>query len=162
MMRTDYCGAFRERDVGRAVAAAGWVQNKRDMGGVIFIDLKDREGTLQVVFDQQYLPAEDFSAAEHLRSQSVIRVTGSLRPRSADTYNPRLQTGTIELAAGHLEILSQADPLPFELEDNIQVREDLRLRYRYLDLRRPSLCRNLRTRHKLVRVVEDFLMKRAF
>ena len=104
MMRTDYCGAFRERDVGRAVAAAGWVQNKRDMGGVIFIDLKDREGTLQVVFDQQYLPAEDFSAAEHLRSQSVIRVTGSLRPRSADTYNPRLQTGTIELAAGHLSL----------------------------------------------------------
>ena len=162
MMRTDYCGAFRERDVGRAVAAAGWVQNKRDMGGVIFIDLKDREGTLQVVFDQQYLPAEDFSAAEHLRSQSVIRVSGSLRPRSADTYNPRLQTGTIELAAGHLEILSQADPLPFELEDNIQVREDLRLRYRYLDLRRPSLCRNLRTRHKLVRVVEDFLDEKGF
>ena len=162
MMRTDYCGALREKDVGRAVTAAGWVQTKRDMGGVIFIDLKDREGTLQVVFNQQNLSAEDFSAAEKLRNQSVIQVTGTIRIRSAETYNPRLQTGTIELMAEKLNVLSQASQLPFDLDDNVQVREDLRLKYRYLDLRRSSLYHNLLTRHKLVRVVEDFLDEKEF
>ena len=162
MMRTDYCGALREKDVGRAVTAAGWVQTKRDMGGVIFIDLKDREGTLQVVFNQQNLSAEDFSAAEKLRNQSVIQVTGTIRIRSAETYNPRLQTGTIELMAEKLNVLSQASQLPFDLDDNVQVREDLRLEYRYLDLRRSSLYHNLLTRHKLVRVVEDFLDEKEF
>ncbi len=162
MMRTNYCGALREKDVGRAVTAAGWVQTKRDMGGVIFIDLKDREGTLQVVFNQQNLSAEDFSAAEKLRNQSVIQVTGTIRIRSAETYNPRLQTGTIELMAEKLNVLSQASQLPFDLDDNVQVREDLRLKYRYLDLRRSSLYHNLLTRHKLVRVVEDFLDEKGF
>ena len=162
MMRTDYCGALREKDVGRTVTAAGWVQTKRDMGGVIFIDLKDREGTLQVVFNQQYLTPEDFTSAEKLRNQSVIQVTGNIRIRSAETYNPRLQTGTIELMAQKLVVLSQASQLPFELDDNVQVREDLRLKYRYLDLRRSSLYHNLKTRHKLVRVVEDFLDEKGF
>ena len=162
MMRTDYCVALREKDVGRTVTAAGWVQTKRDMGGVIFIDLKDREGTLQVVLGQQHLTPEDFAAAEKLRNQSVIQVTGNIRIRSADTYNPRLQTGTIELMAEKLVVLSQASQLPFDLDDNVQVREDLRLKYRYLDLRRSSLYQNLKTRHKLVRVVEDFLDERGF
>lgn len=162
MMRTDYCGALREKDVGRTVTAAGWVQTKRDMGGVIFIDLKDREGTLQVVFNQQYLTPEDFTSAEKLRNQSVIQVTGNIRIRSAETYNSRLQTGTIELMAQKLVVLSQASQLPFELDDNVQVREDLRLKYRYLDLRRSSLYHNLKTRHKLVRVVEDFLDEKGF
>lgn len=162
MMRTDYCGALREKDVGRTVTAAGWVQTKRDMGGVIFIDLKDREGTLQVVLGQQHLTPEDFAAAEKLRNQSVIQVTGNIRIRSADTYNPRLQTGTIELMAEKLVVLSQASQLPFDLDDNVQVREDLRLKYRYLDLRRSSLYQNLKTRHKLVRVVEGFLDERGF
>ena len=119
-------------------------QTKRDMGGVIFIDLKDREGTLQVVFNQQYLTPEDFTSAEKLRNQSVIQVTGNIRIRSAETYNPRLQTGTIELMAQKLVVLSQASQLPFELDDNVQVREDLRLKYRYLDLRRSSLYHNLK------------------
>lgn len=162
MMKTDYCGALREKDVGRTVTAAGWVQTKRDMGGVIFIDLKDREGTLQVVLGQQHLTPEDFAAVEKLRNQSVIQVTGNIRIRSADTYNPRLQTGTIELMAEKLVVLSQASQLPFDLDDNVQVREDLRLKYRYLDLRRSSLYQNLKTRHKLVRVVEDFLDERGF
>ncbi|HIT94024.1 MAG TPA: aspartate--tRNA ligase [Candidatus Faecivivens stercoripullorum] len=162
MMRTDYCGALREKDVGRTVTAAGWVQTKRDMGGVIFIDLKDREGTLQVVLGQQHLTPEDFAAAEKLRNQSVIQVTGNIRIRSADTYNPRLQTGTIELMAEKLVVLSQASQLPFDLDDNVQVREDLRLKYRYLDLRRSSLYQNLKTRHKLIRVVEEFLDERGF
>ncbi len=162
MMRTDYCGAFREKDVGRTVTAAGWVQNKRDMGGVIFIDLKDREGTLQVVFNLQNLSPEDFAAAEKLRSQSVIQVKGPIQIRSADTYNPRLQTGTIELMAGSLTVLSQAEQLPFELDDAVSVREDLRLKYRYLDLRRTPLYQNLRIRHKLVKIVEAYLDAHGF
>lgn len=162
MMRTDYCGAFREKDVGRTVTAAGWVQTKRDMGGVIFLDLKDREGTLQVVLDQQHLSLADFAAAEKLRNQSVIQVTGNIRIRSADTCNPRLQTGAIELMAEQLAVLSQASQLPFDLDDNVAVREDLRRKYRYLDLRRSSLYHNLKTRHKLVRVVEDFLDEKGF
>ena len=162
MMRTDYCGALREKDVGRIVTAAGWVQTKRDMGGVIFIDLGDREGTLQVVFNLQNLSPEDFAAAEKLRNQSVIQVKGPIQIRSADTYNPRLQTGTIELMAESLTILSQADQLPFELDGSVSVREDLRLKYRYLDLRRKPLYQNLLTRHKLVKVVEDYLDAHGF
>ena len=162
MMRTDYCGALREKDVGRCVTAAGWVQTKRDMGGVIFLDLKDREGTLQVVLDMQYLTPDEFSAAEKLHNQSVIQVTGSIRIRSEETYNPRLQTGTIELKAESLRVLSQAEQLPFDLDENVSVREDLRLKYRYLDLRRPALYQNLLTRHKLVKVVEDYLDEKGF
>jgi aspartyl-tRNA synthetase len=162
MMRTDYCGALRDKDMGRTVTAAGWVQTKRDMGGVIFIDLGDREGRLQVVFDLQNLSPADFSAAERLHNQSVIRVTGLIRKRSADTYNPRLETGTIELMAQQLTVLSQAAPLPFDPSENLPVREDLRLRYRYLDLRRPALYQNLRTRHQLVRIVEEYLDREGF
>lgn len=162
MMRTDYCGALREKDVGRCVTAAGWVQTKRDMGGVIFLDLKDREGTLQVVLDMQYVTPDEFSAAEKLHIQSVIQVTGPIRIRSEETYNPRLQTGTIELKAESLRILSQAEQLPFDLDENVSVREDLRLKYRYLDLRRPALYQNLLTRHKLVKVVEDYLDEKGF
>ena len=162
MKRTDYCGALREKDVGRTVTAAGWVQTKRDMGGVIFIDLRDREGTLQVVFDLRNLSPEDFAVAEHLRSQSVIYVTGPIRIRDEETYNPKLDTGTIELAAHSLELLSAADTLPFEMDDNVTVREDLRLKYRFLDLRRPALQRNLRFRHRLQRVVEDYLDEKGF
>ena len=162
MMRTDYCGALREKDVGRCVTAAGWVQTKRDMGGVIFLDLKDREGTLQVVLDMQYVTPDEFSAVEKLHNQSVIQVTGPIRIRSEETYNPRLQTGTIELKAESLRILSQAEQLPFDLDENVSVREDLRLKYRYLDLRRPALYQNLLTRHKLVKVVEDYLDEKGF
>ncbi len=162
MMRTDYCGALREKDVGRTVTAAGWVQTKRDMGGVIFLDLKDREGTLQVVLDMQYLTENEFSAAEKLHNQSVIQVCGPIRIRSEETYNPKLLTGTIELKAESLHVLSQADQLPFELDESVSVREDLRLKYRYLDLRRNTLYKNLLIRHKIVRVVEDYLDKKGF
>ena len=108
MKRTDYCGALRETDVGRAAVVMGWAQNKRDMGGVIFIDLRDREGTLQVVFDAQNLSREDFAAAEGLRVESVVAVRGELRPRSEETRNPRLATGAFELCARGMEVLSEA------------------------------------------------------
>lgn len=162
MKRSDYCGALREKDVGRTVTAAGWVQTKRDMGGVIFVDLRDREGTLQVVFDQRLLPAEDFGRVERLRNQSVIMVTGPIRIRDEETYNPKLVTGTIELAARRAQVLSVAETLPFEMDDNGAVREDLRLKYRFLDLRRPALQQNLRFRHRLQRVVEDYLDQQGF
>ena len=137
MNRTYYCGLLSEAQIDTDQTVCGWVQTKRDMGGVIFIDLRDREGTLQVVFNLQNLSAEDFAAAEVLRNQSVISVTGKIRHRDEETYNPKLKTGTIELMATSLEVLSTAGNLPFSPDDDQLVREDLRLRYRYIDLRRP-------------------------
>ena len=119
--------------------ACGWVQTRRDMGGVIFVDLRDREGILQVVFETGTLASEEFAIAETLKTESVIAVEGVVRLRDAETYNPKLPTGTVELKAEKLTLLSQADPLPFSLEENTRVREDLRLKYRFLDLRRQLL-----------------------
>ncbi|MCB5940683.1 aspartate--tRNA ligase [bacterium 210820-DFI.6.52] len=157
MKRTDYCGALRERDTGRTVTATGWVQTKRDMGGVIFVDLRDREGILQVVFDARNLSPAGFAVADRLKSESVIAVRGDIRIRGEETYNPKLETGTIELAAREIELLSRAETLPFSLEEGERVRESVRMKYRYLDIRRPQLQKNLRFRHRVVRAVEDFL-----
>ncbi|MGM9636831.1 MAG: aspartate--tRNA ligase [Eubacteriales bacterium] len=160
--RTKYCGEFRETDVNTLAVACGWVLTKRDMGGVIFLDLRDREGTLQVVLDQSLLPALDFSVGENLRPQSVISVKGIVRMRSADTYNPKIATGTVELAAESLTLLSAADPLPFTPDDGVNVREDLRLKYRYLDLRRPKMLHNLRYRDQIQLAARTFLSEHGF
>ncbi|MBC8545643.1 aspartate--tRNA ligase [Clostridiaceae bacterium NSJ-31] len=157
MKRTGYCGSYREENVGEAVTVMGWVQTKRDMGGVIFIDLRDREGTLQVVFDLANLSREDFALAEGLRNESVVAVSGVLRHRSEETYNPRIATGAIELKAQRLSLLSQAQPLPFAIDDGAPVREELRLKYRYLDIRRPQMLANLRFRHRVQKAVQDYL-----
>ncbi len=162
MKRTEYCGAFSEKDIGRSVTAMGWVQTKRDMGGVIFIDLRDREGILQVVFNAQNLSPEDFSTAEHFRNETVISVSGDIRLRDEETRNPKLETGTIELSAHKLDIISEADPIPFSIEEGGKVREDLRLKYRYLDIRRPELLDNLRYRHLVSRIVHDYLDNDGF
>jgi aspartyl-tRNA synthetase len=162
MKRTDYCGALGDKDVGRNVTVMGWAQNKRDMGGVIFIDLRDREGTLQVVFDARNLSADDFKSADLLKVESTIAVTGLVRTRDEETYNPRIKTGTIELAASQLEVLSEAETLPFQLEDADNVREDLRLKYRFVDLRRPKMYRNLRFRAEVVKAVCDYLDNDGF
>ena len=146
MDRTFYCGLLTEEQIDTRQTACGWVQTKRDMGGVIFIDLRDREGTLQVVFNQQNLSAADFAAAEGLRNQSVISVSGLVRLRDEETYNPKIKTGTIELMADALEVLSLSDTLPFSPDDDTAVREDLRLKYRFIDLRRPQMIKNLRFR----------------
>ena len=140
MKRTDYCGLFSEDSVGRIVTAMGWVQTKRDMGGVIFLDLRDREGTLQVVVNSASVSPEEFAAAEALKSESVISATGPICIRDEETYNPRLATGTIELRATALSVLSAAKTLPFVLDEADRVREDVRLKYRFLDLRRPRCC----------------------
>ncbi len=157
MKRTNYCGSLSEKDLGRTITVMGWVQNKRDMGGVIFIDVRDCMGTLQVVFDARNLSSAEFSAVETVKIESTVSVTGLLRPRSAETYNPKLETGTIELAANRFEVLSEAALLPFQLEDAAGVREDLRLKYRFLDLRRPKMLGNLRFRAKVVRSICDYL-----
>jgi aspartyl-tRNA synthetase len=162
LKRTHYCGLLREEHLANIVTVSGWVQTKRDMGGVIFIDLKDREGTLQVVFNAQNLSKEDFSIAETLRKQSVISVTGEIKIRDEETYNPKLITGTIELMATKIELLSEADTLPFEIEDDINIRDELKLKYRFLDLRRPKMLYNLRYRHKIQKIVQDYLDEDGF
>lgn len=160
--RTDYCGLLNELHVGKDVSVCGWVQTKRDMGGVVFIDLKDREGTLQVVFDLSSMPAEQFHIAENLKNQYVISVGGKIRLRSEDTINPKISTGTVELAADRLELLSEARALPFQLEEAASVREDLRLKYRFLDIRRPEMQYNLKFRHKVSRIARNYLDSDGF
>ena len=158
--RTIYCGELSEALVGTTQTACGWVQTKRDMGGVIFIDLRDREGELQAVFDAQNLSAEDFKTAEGLKNQSVIAITGLVRLRGEDTVNPKIKTGTVEIASQSIEVLSVADTMPFKLDET--VREDLRLQYRYLDIRRPEMLRNLRFRHKVASVARHYLDENGF
>lgn len=160
--RTDYCGLLSELHVGKDASVCGWVQTKRDMGGVVFIDLKDREGTLQVVFDLSSMPAEQFHIAENLKNQYVISVGGKIRLRSEDTINPKISTGTVELAADRLELLSEARALPFQLEEAASVREDLRLKYRFLDIRRPEMQYNLKFRHKVSRIARNYLDSDGF
>ena len=162
MKRTSYCGALRETNVNQIHTVMGWVQNKRDMGGVIFIDLRDREGILQVVFDGRNLTPEAFAAAEALKLESVIAVEGPLRIRGEETYNPKLVTGTIELAPKKLEVLSEAAALPFSMSEAGNVREELRLQYRFLDLRRPKLLNNLKFRHRLTKLIHDYLDGQGF
>ena len=162
MDRTYYCGLLTEEQIDTRQTACGWVQTKRDMGGVIFIDLRDREGTLQVVFNQMNLSPADFAAAEALRNQSVISVSGIVRRRDEETYNPKIKTGTIELMADSLEVLSVSDTLPFSPDDDSLVREDLRLKYRFIDLRRPQMIKNLRFRHAVQKAASDFLDDNGF
>ncbi len=162
MKRTEYCGAFSEKYIGQHATVMGWVQTKRDMGGVIFIDLRDRDGLLQVVFNAQYLSPTDFSTAERLKNETVITVSGEIRLRDEETLNPKLKTGTVELAAHQVKVISEAEPTPFSIEDGGKVREDLRLKYRYLDIRRPEMQENLRYRHRVCRVVHEYLDNEGF
>ena len=157
-MRSHYCGQVDRSLIGEDIAVAGWVHRRRDHGGVIFVDLRDREGLLQVVFN----PADEamFAQAERLRGEYVLAVHGRVRPRPEGTVNPNLPTGEVELAASRLTVLNRAKTPPFHHEENAG--EDLRLRYRYLDLRREEMQRNLRTRHTITRAIRDFLDGNGF
>src|SRR5262245_43396244 len=157
-MRTHYCGEVNERLVGSTVSVAGWVNRRRDHGGVIFVDLRDREGLLQVVFDPS--AKEVFAEAERLRGEWVIRVTGSIRPRPGGTANPNLPSGKVELVASELELLNRSEPLPFQLDED--VREETRLKYRYIDLRRDVMQHRLRLRHQLTRAMREYLDRTGF
>ena len=153
------CGALRAGDEGASVALDGWVNRRRDHGGLIFVDLRDHTGVTQIVFDPQHA---SFAQAEHLRNEDVLRVRGTVRRRPAGTENPRLPTGDVEVAIGELEILNRSQVPPFQVNSDEAVDENLRLEYRYLDLRRPRMQRNLRTRHRIIKAMRDFFDSRDF
>jgi aspartyl-tRNA synthetase len=157
-MRSHYCGQVDEKLIGQEVTVAGWVNTRRDHGGVIFVDLRDREGLLQVVCDPD--TPDVFREAERLRNEFVVRVKGVVRARPAGTVNPNLASGRVELLAKELELLNRSEPLPFQLDE--QVSEEVRLRYRYLDLRRPVMNQRLRLRHRLTRAMRNYLDEHGF
>jgi aspartyl-tRNA synthetase len=152
-MRSHYCGQVDEALLGQEVTVAGWVHRRRDHGGVIFVDLRDREGLLQIVFDPD--AAVVFKEAERLRNEFVVRVRGRVRARPEGTVNPNLASGKVELLAQELQLLNRSEPLPFQLDE--QVGEEVRLRYRYLDLRRDVMSQRLRLRHRLTRAMRGYL-----
>ena len=160
MYRTHNCNSLRKTDIGKDATLAGWVHVSRDHGGVIFIDLRDREGLTQVVFRPEE-NAELAKQAHSLRSEDVIQVAGKIAPRVPGTENPKLATGDIELIPNQLKILNRADDLPFPIDAEIH-NEDLRLTYRYYDLRRPELARNLRIRHRAAKATRDYLDSQGF
>jgi len=160
MFRTHDCNSLRKSDIGGQVTLAGWVNVTRDHGGVIFIDLRDREGLTQVVFRPEE-NAELAKQAHTLRGEDVIQVSGKVAARLPGTQNPNLATGDIEIIPGELRILSRADPLPFPLDAEPQ-NEDLRMTHRYLDLRRPRLARNLLVRHRATKATRDYLDSQGF
>jgi aspartyl-tRNA synthetase len=160
MYRTHHCNSLRKIDIGKQVTLAGWVHVSRDHGGVIFIDLRDREGLTQVVFRPEE-NAEVAKQAHHLRSEDVIQVTGKVAPRVPGTENPKLATGDVEVVPNELHVLNRADDLPFPIDAEIH-NEDLRLTYRYYDLRRAHLARNLRLRHKATKATRDYLDSQGY
>ena len=157
-MRTHYCGDVNERLVGSTVEVAGWVSRRRDHGGVIFVDLRDRDGLLQVVFDPD--AADVFAEAERLRGEWVIKVTGTVRPRPAGTANANLASGQVELLARGIEVLNRSEPIPFQLDE--EVKEETRLKYRYIDLRRDVMQKRLRQRHAITRSMREYLDANGF
>jgi aspartyl-tRNA synthetase len=165
MKRTHHCNELRPAHIGQTVTLAGWVHSRRDLGGLIFIDIRDREGRTQTVFDPSDLSKELFERAGSLRSECVIAVTGKVRHRPAGTNNSKIATGEVELGATALELLNYADVLPFPVDDPeiaSKVNEELRLKYRYLDLRRPEMARNLKVRHKVGTATRVFLDDQGF
>jgi aspartyl-tRNA synthetase len=157
-MRSHYCGQVGAALAEKEVEVAGWVHRRRDHGGVIFVDLRDREGLLQVVFDPE--EAAVFAQAERLRNEFVIRVKGRVRARPAGTANTHLASGAVELVAKEIEILNRSEPLPFQLDETVN--EELRLKYRYLDLRREVMSQRLRLRHRITRAMRSFLDEHGF
>jgi aspartyl-tRNA synthetase len=159
--RTHTCGELRKKNIGETVVLNGWVDRRRDLGGVIFIDLRDRYGITQVVFE----PTFDKNAHEQagvLRNEFVISIEGTVRKRPADTQNPELPTGDVDVMVNKLTILNEAKTTPFQIRDEIEVTEDLRLKYRYLDLRRSKVQKNLLVRHKMYQVTRKYFDENSF
>jgi aspartyl-tRNA synthetase len=165
MKRTHHCNELRPAHIGQTVTLSGWVHSRRDLGGLIFIDVRDREGRTQTVFDPSDLPKELFERAAALRSECVVSVTGKVRQRPAGTNNPKIPTGEVEIMVKELEVLNVAEVLPFPVDDPeaaSKVNEELRLKYRYLDLRRPEMARNLRLRSKVATATRVFMDEQGF
>jgi aspartyl-tRNA synthetase len=150
-MRSHYCGQIDESLIGEDIAVCGWVHRRRDHGGVIFIDLRDREGLLQIVFDPDR--AEIFAAAERIRGEFVLSVKGIVRQRPDGTFNANMKTGQVEVLAHELTILNRSETPPFHHDENAN--EELRLTYRYLDLRREEMLGNLRLRHRVTMALRE-------
>ena len=161
MKRTHMCGVPTEADMGKSVVMMGWVQKRRDLGGLIFVDIRDRTGIMQVVFDEQACSSETFKKAESIRTEYVIAVAGPIVERDEETINKALPTGTIEVKAPDLRILAEAKTPPFFVDDE-QVNDNLRLKYRYIDLRRADMQRNLMLKHKVGGWVRNFLDGEGF
>lgn len=160
MMRTSYCTEVTDQHIAKMVTLSGWVHSRRDHGGVLFIDLRDRTGLIQVVFNPE--PAALFLEAEQLRSEFVIQVKGQVRQRPEGTRNPNLATGNIEVVAESLVVFNKAKTPPFEISEHNESSEDVRLKHRYLDLRRPTLQRNMMLRHAMSHTIRNFLHQEGF
>ena len=159
--RTHGCGTISEAQIGQEVVLCGWVERRRDHGGLIFIDLRDRSGVVQIVASPDH-NMESFHKAEDVRNEYVLCVRGKITERDADAINPSLAPGRFEMYCAELRVLNPAKTPPFYIQDNIDVDENIRLRYRYLDLRRPEMQRNLILRHRVTKAMRDFLDNRDF
>lgn len=159
-MRSHYCGELNESQVGQDVVLCGWVHRRRDHGGVIFLDIRDREGITQVVYDPD--TEASFAIAEGVRNEFVVQVHGKVRPRPEGTVNQDMPTGMIEVLGQKLEVLNAAETPPIQLDEHVEVSEDIRLRYRYLDLRRPEMAQRLRFRSKVTNTIRNYLDQNGF
>ena len=161
MLKSHSCGELRKEHIGAKVTLAGWVDRRRDHGKLVFIDLRDREGMVQVVFNPE-VSKECHEIAGEMRNEYVVRASGEVAPRPSGTENPKLATGDIEVIADNTEILNTAKTPPFYINEESEVDEGLRLKYRYLDLRRPRMKENLLLRHQVVKFIRDFLDTKGF
>ncbi|MBL4821311.1 MAG: aspartate--tRNA ligase, partial [Gammaproteobacteria bacterium] len=159
-MRSHYCGELNESHVGQEVLLCGWVHRRRDHGGVIFLDVRDKEGISQVVYDPD--TEESFATAEGVRNEFVVQVRGKVRPRPEGTVNKDMPTGGIEVLGLELTVLNAAKTPPIQLDEHVDVHEDIRLRYRYIDLRRPEMAERLRFRSKVTNTIRNFLDQQEF
>ena len=162
MQRTHHCGVLRKADVGTEVVLCGWVSRRRDHGGLIFVDMRDRSGFVQIVFDEAAMEEGTFHKAESLRNEFCIAVRGKIRARSEETINPNIDTGEIEVVCAELRILNKAKTPPFYIQDGVDVDEMVRLKYRYLDLRRPEMQKNLMLRSKVTMLMRKFFDEHGF
>ena len=161
-MHTHTCGELRREHIGQEVTLTGWVWRRRDHGGLIFVDLRDREGVTQISFDPEHSGGEAFHAAEGIRSEWPIKVTGTVRKRPEGMENAKLATGDVEVLVSAITVLNRSKTPPFQIEDHIEAGEDVRLRYRYLDIRRPHMMANLKMRSDFTFAIREALHKRAF
>ena len=159
--RTTYCGNVSAEFIEKEVVLKGWVQKRRDLGGVIFIDLRDREGIVQVVFNPEK-SKEAWEIADKCRSEYVIEVKGQVVYRDKEAINPKMKTGEFEVMATDITILNTAKTTPFTIEDDNNVNDELRMKYRYLDLRRPSMTNNIKLRHQVTKTIRHYLDNHDF
>jgi len=159
--RTNSCGELRKKDIGKEVVLMGWVQNRRDHGGLIFIDIRDRDGLTQIVFDPEE-SAESHQKAHKIKNEYVIAVKGIVVPRLPGSENPNISTGDIEVRVKQIRILNISEALPFNIDDKLEISDNLRLKYRYLDLRRPKMQRNIKLRHQICMEIRNYLNNKGF